>query len=182
MRQLPSGENTKLALVAIASISTVGLFTFLALHQPDREPAKPDPAPRSVTPPALELRREPAETPRPPQQEKAASSASAEPPVPDRQGSPERAVEADDSPAELAAPAERTVERARGGVVRRLKHKIAGPDPESKAPTEKRSRFSGAVRSPAAFGTLPNKKCGPHDDADPETSSPDPFSGFIGAF
>lgn len=182
MRQPFSGEAAKLALAAIASVATIGLFMFLALKEPGRRVGASDVAPEPVAP-SLELRHEasePPETePEPSPREKRVEEAPSL--VPQPQDAPQPAVEADESPGPSAPATEKPSEPERSVFLPKQKHRPKKFDIEPKA-SRNRLPFSGVVRSPASFRALPNKKCGAREGDSPEPSLNDPFSEFIGAY
>lgn len=175
-------ENIKLTLVAIASVSTVGLFAYLALNQPDRLPSSPEPPPKAVEP-AVELRHELPETPQPPPQIMAGAAPRSQPQVPEQAEAPNRAVDTDEALESSPNPTERPAVKERPDFTPRLKRKPIRPESEPRAAApEKRLPPARAIKSRASFGTLPNKKGGPHEEMDLESSPPDPVSDFIGVF
>lgn len=180
MRQLPSGENVKLTLVVIASVSTVALFTYLALHQPERSPGS-SLSPPKVVEPALELRHEVAEAPRPPQPGMSAETPQSAPQTKEQEDASDRTVDTDNAVAASTISPESPAEKERRDTPR-LGRKLDKPDIVSKTALEKHASKRGAVRSGASFRTLPNKKCEEHEPRDSDVSPPDPLSEFFSAF
>lgn len=183
MRQLFSGEIARLALAAIASVATVGLFMFLALKEPGSRDRASDAAPEPVAP-GLELRHEAGESPEPePEPPPPRKKTVEEVPqtLPQQQEAPQHAVETDEglTPPPPATP--KASEPERSVLLPKPKHRPKKFDLEPRT-SGKRLPFSGVVRSPASFTTLPNRKCGVGEDSYPEPPLNDPFSEFIGAF
>jgi type IV secretory pathway VirB10-like protein len=179
MRAFP-GETAKIALVALASVSTVGLLVYLAEREPSRPPlaSATRETPKSV-PPSFELRRAPAEpVERSGLKETAATTAP--PAALEPQPPSEPPVEADENPALPAAALEKAVERDGPIFEPRSKHRTARTDATGAAPA-RRSAFGRAVKSRASFGPLPNRKCGEHEEMDRQESH-DPISEFIDGF
>lgn len=182
MRQPFSGEIAKLALVAIASVATIGLFMFLALKEPGRRVEKSAIAPGPVAP-SLELRHEAGEPPElepePPPRENPVEEA---PRLhPQLQDAPRPDFETDESLTQPAPVTEKAPALVRSASLPKLKHRPQKVDVEPRA-SRNRAPFSGIVRSPASFRALPNKKCGVREGDSSESPLDDPFSEFIGAF
>jgi hypothetical protein len=181
MRRLFTGDIARFALAAIAAVSTVGLFVFLALNEPRRVGRSPD---NVSTPegPALELRREtlePPETPKPtvtvpPAAAPLTAPALKEPPesVPETTAAPEPPLL---ERADIAATA-KSVSASRG----MRKSTKLGVEPRTS--TGKRPLYSGASKTRASFGSLPNKKCGEHEEREREAPPADPFLELNGFF
>jgi hypothetical protein len=183
MRYPISGEIAKLALVAIASVSTVGVFAYLATHERDRLLPSSLPATSvsrpAPSPPALELRRERAEplepTPRPVTVEETGA-----PSLPEPQSDSGRNVDVSGSEPPTTPAIEKAVVKDASVLQARTKRRAGRADAESDTPG-KRAAFGRTTRKRDIFGPLPNKKCGEPEDPDRE-SPRDPVSDFIESF
>lgn len=201
MRYPFSGEIARLALVAIASVSTVGLFSYLATHERDRllapapssatapGPISAPPGPLSASPtaavptpadpkpasPVPELRRDLAEPPEPGGvlSRETGSTATPEP-------RPESDVGANPEAPPSAPAFEKAVVKEAPATAPTFRRKTGRPDAET-VTTRKRPLFGRATRKTDLSGPLPSKKCGEPEEIDRE-SPRDPLSDFIDSF
>jgi hypothetical protein len=185
MRQPFSGEIARLALVAVASVSTVGLFTFLALHQPDRllsPSGSPTKSPPGSQPPmtSFELRREPAQVEAPARKGEIGEARDAPLAAPEPQGGFDPAVGADEGPTPSAPIIERAVMRDAGASAPASRRK-SGRSEVWSGSSAKRHSLSKPTRNRESFGSLPNRKCGEHEETE-RLEPQDPLSDFIGGF
>lgn len=181
MRRLFTGDIAKFALAAIASVSTVGLFIFLAFKDP-AAPGPPADAASTPAAPAFELRRESVEPPETPRKEAPEPADAPTLPSPSPQEASPPVIEPGDVAAPSAQERENIAPSERSVPVPKAKRKVNRVNVEPRSTPAKRPSFGGAVRSRASFGMLPNKKCGEHGEGDNEPPAAGPFPEFIGVF
>ena len=201
MRYPFSGEIARLALVAIASVSTVGLFSYLATHERDRllapapssvtapGPISPPPGPISAVPtpavltpavpkpasPVPELRRDLAEVPEPGRSLLPETGPAATP-----EPQPESDVGATPEAPPPAPAIEKAVVKEAPAMGPTFRRKTGRTDAET-VTTRKRPLFGRATRKTDLSGPLPSKKCGGSEEIDRE-SPRDPLLDFIDSF
>jgi hypothetical protein len=173
------GEKAKLALVAAASVSTVGLFTFLATTDPERLRTR---VPTDAAPPAaVELRRgPPAETPAPPAPIETGAARETPPPPPAAQGDDEPQARAEEAPAPPVV--ERAIVKDAAAAAPKPRRKGARTDIEAFAPPPPRRPVTRAsAPRHINYDSLPSRK-GPepegNDAPEPQEALPDFLQGF----
>jgi hypothetical protein len=173
------GDKAKLALVAAASVSTVGLFTFLATTDPERLRTR---VPADAAPPAaVELRWGPAaEAPAPTVPIETGAARETAPPPPASQGDDEPQARAEEGPAPPAV--ESAIVKDAAAAAPKPRRKGARPEIDAFAPPPPRRP---ATRASAPrhinYDSLPSRK-GPapegSDAPEPQEALPDFLQGF----